>query len=68
MQFAYETIAELALKAEEKQQGFSLLLLQIVHNESLPQQNRLSAALYFKNFIRFNYVVCWVLKLERSLD
>ncbi|KAF3021517.1 importin-alpha export receptor [Neopestalotiopsis sp. 37M] len=48
--------AELALKAEEKQQGFSLLLLQIVHNESLPQQNRLSAALYFKNFIRFNYV------------
>ncbi|KAI1863767.1 hypothetical protein JX265_003903 [Neoarthrinium moseri] len=48
--------AETALKAEEKKQGFSLQLLQIVHNESLPTQNRLSAALYFKNFVRFNYV------------
>ncbi|KAH6655266.1 chromosome segregation protein [Truncatella angustata] len=48
--------AESLLKAEEKQPKFSLLLLQIVHNESLPAQNRLSAALYFKNFIRFNYV------------
>jgi hypothetical protein len=52
--------AEAALKLEEKKPRFSLLLLQIVHEESLPTKNRLSAALCFKNFIRYNYVV-WIL-------
>ncbi|RDW70293.1 Cse1-domain-containing protein [Coleophoma crateriformis] len=48
--------AEAALKAEEQKPGFSLILLSIVANESLPLNTRLSAALLFKNFIKFNYV------------
>ncbi|TAQ83709.1 hypothetical protein B7494_g7965 [Chlorociboria aeruginascens] len=48
--------AELALKAEETKPGFSLLLLSIVASEALPFNTRLSGALCFKNFIRFNYV------------
>jgi len=50
--------AEIALKAEEKKPGFSLLLLNIVASEALPQNTRLSGALCFKNFIRFHWVVC----------
>jgi exportin-2 (importin alpha re-exporter) len=49
--------AEIALKAEEKKPGFSLLLLNIVALESLPLNTRLSGALCFKNFIKFNWVV-----------
>lgn len=49
--------AEAALKTEEQKPGFSLILLSIVANESLPLNTRLSAALLFKNFIKFNYVV-----------
>ena len=50
--------AELALKAEESKPGFSLLLLNIVAAEALPLNTRLSGALCFKNFIKFNWVVC----------
>ena len=50
-------IAEAALKLEEKKPGFSLLLLNIVASDSLPLNTRLSGALCFKNFIKFNYVV-----------
>jgi hypothetical protein len=50
--------AEAALKLEETKPNYSLLLLQIVASNDLPINTRLSSALYFKNFIRFNYVVC----------
>lgn len=50
-------LAELALKDEEKKPGFSLLLLSIVASESLPLNTRLSGALFFKNFVKFNWVV-----------
>lgn len=48
--------AEAALKLEEAKPGFSLLLLNIVASESLPLNTRLSGALCFKNFIKFNWV------------
>ncbi|KAK2628640.1 hypothetical protein QTJ16_001743 [Diplocarpon rosae] len=48
--------AEAALKNEERQPGFSLLLLNIVASESLPLTTRLSGALVFKNYIKFNWV------------
>lgn len=51
------TLAEAALKAEETKPGFSLLLLNIVASESLPLNTRLAGALFFKNFIKFNWVV-----------
>jgi exportin-2 (importin alpha re-exporter) len=47
--------AEAALKVEETKPGFSLLLLNIVANEALPLNTRLSGALCFKNFIKFNW-------------
>lgn len=49
--------AEAALKNEEQHPGFSLLLLNIVASDSLPLTTRLSGALVFKNFIKFNWVV-----------
>jgi hypothetical protein len=49
--------AEVALKHEETKPGFSLLLLNIVASEALPLNTRLSGALCFKNFIKFNWVV-----------
>lgn len=49
--------AEIALKTEEKKPEFSLLLLNIVASGSLPLNTRLSGALCFKNFIKFNWVV-----------
>ena len=55
--FSLTRTAEIALKAEEKKPGFSLLLLNIVASESLPLNTRLSGALCFKNFIKFNWVV-----------
>jgi exportin-2 (importin alpha re-exporter) len=53
----YLLVAEDALKLEEKKPGFSLLLLNIVASQSLPPNTRLSGALCFKNFIKFNWVV-----------
>ena len=47
--------AEASLKQEEEKPGFSLALLQIVTDESFPQQTRLASALFFKNFIRRNW-------------
>jgi exportin-2 (importin alpha re-exporter) len=49
--------AEQALKAQDTNEGFSLALLQIVSSDSFPQATRLAAALFFKNFIRRNWVV-----------
>lgn len=49
--------AEQTLKAQETNPGFSLALLQIVNTDSFPQATRLAAALFFKNFIRRNWVV-----------
>ncbi len=57
MKVANFSIAEAALKHEEQHPGFSLLLLNIVASESLPLNTRLSGALVFKNFIKFNWVV-----------
>ncbi|CAL3965990.1 unnamed protein product [Diplocarpon coronariae] len=54
--FASFNSTEAALKNEEQQPGFSLLLLNIVASESLPLNTRLSGALVFKNFIKFNWV------------
>ncbi|KAG9239373.1 CAS/CSE protein [Amylocarpus encephaloides] len=48
--------AEVALKQEETKPNFSLLLLEIVASETLPLNTRLSSALCFKNFIKFNWV------------
>ncbi|CCU77389.1 chromosome segregation protein Cse1 [Blumeria hordei DH14] len=48
--------AEAALKAEETKPGFSLLLLNIIASETLPLGTRLSAALCFKNFIKYKWV------------
>jgi hypothetical protein len=50
--------AEAALKTEEAKPGFSLLLLNLIASEALPLTTRLSGALCFKNFIKFNWVVC----------
>ena len=47
--------AEAALKETETQPGFSLVLLQIAATDSYPQA-RLASALFFKNFIRRNWV------------
>lgn len=49
--------AESALKQEASKPQYSLALLTIVSNESVPPNTRLAAALAFKNFIRTNYVV-----------
>ncbi|KAH8683367.1 CAS/CSE protein [Tricladium varicosporioides] len=48
--------AEDALKNEETKAGFSLLLLNIVASDNFIPNTRLSAALCFKNFIKFNWV------------
>ncbi|KAI1261322.1 CAS/CSE protein [Xylariaceae sp. FL1019] len=48
--------AENALKQEESKPLFSLSLLKIVATESFEPKIRLAGALYFKNFIRHNYV------------
>lgn len=45
------------LKVQEAKPNFALLLLQIVSLDSFPLNTRLSSALCFKNYIRFNYVV-----------
>ncbi|KHJ34372.1 putative nuclear envelope protein [Erysiphe necator] len=47
--------AEAALKIEECKPGYSLLLLNILASENVPFSCRLSAALCFKNFIKFNW-------------
>ena len=47
--------AEAALKEAETQPDFSLILLQITATDSYPQA-RLASALFFKNFIRRNWV------------
>ncbi|CAG8955249.1 hypothetical protein HYFRA_00011231 [Hymenoscyphus fraxineus] len=48
--------AEIALKQEQEKPNFSILLLQILATEALPLNTRLSGALCFKNFIKFNWV------------
>ncbi|KAL6707040.1 importin-alpha export receptor [Coniothyrium glycines] len=48
--------AEAALAREQAKPGFALSLLQIVAADAHPQTTRLSAALYFKNFIKRNWV------------
>ena len=48
--------AEASLKQEEAKPGFSLALLQIVAADSFPIQTRLASALFFKNFIRRNWI------------
>ncbi|TPX20368.1 importin-alpha export receptor [Coccidioides immitis] len=47
--------AEAALRQEEKKPGYSLQLLHITANSSYPYNTRLSSALYFKNFIKWNW-------------
>ncbi|KAF2263655.1 Cse1-domain-containing protein [Lojkania enalia] len=48
--------AEAAIVQEETKPGFSLTLLQIVASNALPATVRLASALYFKNFIKRNWV------------
>ncbi len=50
------TTAEAALRTEETKPGFSLALLQIVTTDSYPLATRQASALFFKNFIRRNWV------------
>lgn len=52
-----KSVAEAALKQEAAKPQYSLSLLNIVNSDSLPINTRLAAALAFKNFIRYNYVV-----------
>ncbi|KAK8169479.1 CAS/CSE protein [Phyllosticta citrichinensis] len=47
--------AEAAIRQQETIAGFSIALLQIVADASIPQTTRLAAALYFKNYIRRNW-------------
>ncbi|RMZ67072.1 chromosome segregation cse1 [Pyrenophora seminiperda CCB06] len=48
--------AEAAIAQEQTKPGFSLSLLQIVASNASPPNTRLSAALYFKNFVKRNWV------------
>jgi exportin-2 (importin alpha re-exporter) len=48
--------AEAAIQQEQPKPNFSLSLLHIVASDSSPQNTRLAAALYFKNFIKRNWV------------
>ncbi|KAF1918242.1 CAS/CSE protein [Ampelomyces quisqualis] len=48
--------AEAAISQEQAKPGFSLSLIHIVASNSAPQTTRLASALYFKNFIRRNWV------------
>ncbi|KAK3701574.1 importin-alpha export receptor [Vermiconidia calcicola] len=48
--------AEIYLKEQETKPGFSLALLQIVTTDSYPLATRQASALFFKNFIRRNWV------------
>lgn len=48
--------AEAAINQEQAKPGFSLSLLHIVASDSIPQTTRLASALYFKNFIKRNWV------------
>ncbi|KAF2743012.1 Cse1-domain-containing protein [Sporormia fimetaria CBS 119925] len=48
--------AEQAIAQEQTKPGFSLVLLQIVASDSLPASVRLASALYFKNFVKRNWV------------
>jgi exportin-2 (importin alpha re-exporter) len=48
--------AEAAITQEQTKPGFSLTLLHIVASESAPPTVRLSSALYFKNFVKRNWV------------
>ena len=52
--------AELAIRQEEKKPRFSLALLQIVANESYSSTVRLASALYFKNFVKREWVVRFI--------
>lgn len=48
-------LAEITLRQQERNPGFSLLLLQIVSLDSYPYTTRLASALCFKNFIKRNW-------------
>ncbi|KAF1961239.1 Cse1-domain-containing protein [Byssothecium circinans] len=48
--------AEAAIAHEQTKPGFSLTLLQIVQGDSAPSNTRLASALYFKNFVKRNWV------------
>jgi len=48
--------AEAAIAQEQTKPGFSLSLLHIIATDASPPNTRLSAALYFKNFIKRNWV------------
>ena len=50
------TTAETALKQEESKPTFSLALLQIVAGDKFSQPTRLASALFFKNFIKRNWI------------
>lgn len=49
------SLAELALRQEEKKPGFSLQLLQITASATYPYTTRLASSLCFKNFIKRNW-------------
>jgi exportin-2 (importin alpha re-exporter) len=48
--------AEATIAQEQTKPGFSLVLLQIVASNAAPSTVRLASALYFKNFIKRNWV------------
>lgn len=55
-EYVLTSAAEAAISQEQIKPGFSLALLQIVANNSSPPTIRLSSALYFKNFVKRNWV------------
>ncbi|KAF2471251.1 Cse1-domain-containing protein [Lindgomyces ingoldianus] len=48
--------AEKTIAMQQTQPGFSLALLQIVASEAFPPTTRLASVLYFKNFVKRNWV------------
>ncbi|KAF2688443.1 Cse1-domain-containing protein [Lentithecium fluviatile CBS 122367] len=48
--------AEAAITQEQSKPGFSLTLLHLVASDSAPPTVRLASALYFKNFVKRNWV------------
>lgn len=48
--------AEAQIKSEEQTPQFALYLLQITASETYPTQTRLASALFFKNFVKRNWV------------
>lgn len=55
--FLFYDIAVHNLSQVEVQQGFPLLLLKVISDESVDQTLRFAGAVYFKNYIKRHWVI-----------